>query len=297
MSENTLGEYGINLVDLFPMAYVSLTISDLEKSLEFYQSVLGLDVLLKEGQTAVVGTIGGRPLILLNQQNKAISREPGATGIDHFALLVPNRIELARHLTKIKERNHPISTISDHGVNESIYIHDPDGTLVEITRDLTAEELVQHRPLRPQELSEQLLNLTSHSGFSEMSRDRRIGHVLLRVANLSEAEQYYVGGLGFRVTMRIPGAVFVSSGSYHHHLGFHVWESEGGAPPDPSAIGLRYYGIFVENNEIQNEMFIRMNNSFEYRFEQDPSGNGILLTKKMDANPQKLIDIDQHFSA
>jgi catechol 2,3-dioxygenase len=276
---------GRMLADSFPIAYVSLNISNMEKSLSFYQSVIGLHALLISGRTAVLGTSGGLPLLLLYEQREAAKlREPGATGIDHFALLVPDRKELARQLTRIKDNQYPLYMISDHGVNESIYMHDPDGTLVEISRDLSAEELAGHRPLSPQELADQLLSLSLHADDSEPFRGGKFGHLLLRAANLSQAEQYYVRKLGFQVTMRMPGAVFVASGNYHHHLGFHVWESEGGAPPDPSTIGIRHYGIYVESYD-----------SFENRFERDPSGLMLVLMKKSDVNLQSLIEIDQSY--
>ncbi|QYR23558.1 VOC family protein [Paenibacillus sp. sptzw28] len=276
------------LASTFPIGYVSLNITNMEKSIDFYHSIIGLHVLLKSERFAVLGTIT-EPLIILAREEKAIQRKSNATGIDHLAILAPNRIELARHLGRILERNYPIRMITNHGVNESIYLNDPDGILIEITRDFTSEELVLHRPLSSQELAQKLLDLSHQlqSNSPEIATNRKIGHVLLKVSDLSQAEQFYVRDLGFQVSMRIPGAVFVSFGDYHHHLGFHVWESRGGQRPDISAIGLRYFSITAPNDEALLE------SPSDFRFVRDPAGNGIVMSPHAAIHHEELLDMDQ----
>lgn len=281
------------LAPSFPIGYVSLNITNLEKSIDFYHSIIGLHVLMKTRRFAVLGTITEQPLIILTEEREAVQRKPNATGIDHLAILAPNRIELARHLRRIFERNYSIRMITDHGVNESIYLNDPDGILIEITRDLTSEELVLHKPLSSQELALELLDLSRQlrSTSHEIATNRKIGHVLLRVSDLSQAEQFYVRNLGFQVSMRIPGAVFASFGNYHHHIGFHVWESGGGPRPDISAIGLRYFSIITPNDEALMEMTAE--SSQDFRFVRDPAGNGIVLISDTKWSTAKPIEIDQ----
>ena len=63
--------------------------------------------------------------------------------------------------------------------------------------------------------------------------DVRIGHVHLRVADLARATAFYRDVLGFDVMaygpdLGLPGAAFLSSGGYHHHVGLNTWESDGG---------------------------------------------------------------------
>jgi catechol 2,3-dioxygenase len=71
-----------------------------------------------------------------------------------------------------------------------------------------------------------------------------MGHVHLRVANLPDAERFYVGVLGFDVTFRYgTGALFVAAGGYHHHLGLNTWAGVGAPPPPDDAIGLRHFVI------------------------------------------------------
>jgi catechol 2,3-dioxygenase len=56
-----------------------------------------------------------------------------------------------------------------------------------------------------------------------------IGHVHLYVTDLEVAAQFYHRGLGLdKVVWSYPGALFMSAGGYHHHLGTNTWAA--GAP-------------------------------------------------------------------
>src|SRR2546423_716974 len=77
-----------------------------------------------------------------------------------------------------------------------------------------------------------------------------IGHMHLQVANLSDAEAFYSGALGFDVMVRTyPGALFVSAGGYHHHIGLNTWESAGGSPPPEGSTGLRSFEVVFPSRE------------------------------------------------
>jgi catechol 2,3-dioxygenase len=72
----------------------------------------------------------------------------------------------------------------------------------------------------------------------------RIGHVHLKVADLSRSLDFYCGVLGFELTQRFgSSAAFVSAGGYHHHIGLNTWESAGGSPPPSGATGLYHVAI------------------------------------------------------
>jgi catechol 2,3-dioxygenase len=73
-----------------------------------------------------------------------------------------------------------------------------------------------------------------------------MGHVHLNVANIDEAEAFYSGVLGFDVTVRgYPGALFVSAGGYHHHLGLNTWAGEGAPAPPEGSRGLESFEVVV----------------------------------------------------
>jgi catechol 2,3-dioxygenase len=84
----------------------------------------------------------------------------------------------------------------------------------------------------------------------EMPPGTGMGHIHLQVANLRDAEAFYVGALGFDVVVRsYPGALFVSAGGYHHHIGLNTWESAGSSPPPPGSTGLRSFEIVLPSRD------------------------------------------------
>src|SRR5688500_16699699 len=110
-----------------------LTVSDLDRSVGFYQDALGLRQHRRDDAVAALGT-GGEDLLVLHE-------EPGArpagrhAGLYHFALLYPTREELARAVQRLAVTRTPISGASDHGVSEAIYLPDPDGNGIELYAD------------------------------------------------------------------------------------------------------------------------------------------------------------------
>jgi catechol 2,3-dioxygenase len=72
----------------------------------------------------------------------------------------------------------------------------------------------------------------------------RIGHVHLKVSDLTRALDFYCGVLGFQLMQRYGAqAAFVSAGGYHHHIGLNTWESAGGSAPGPGTTGLYHAAI------------------------------------------------------
>jgi catechol 2,3-dioxygenase len=112
-----------------------------------------------------------------------------------------------------------------------------------------------------------------------------IGHVHLQVSDLDQAERFYAGLLGFEVTVRgYPGALFVSAGGYHHHIGLNTWHSAGAPAPAPGAIGLRSFEVVLPDQEALEQTLERLR-AAEIDGEpieggtlvRDPSGHGVLL--------------------
>ena len=93
------------------------------------------------------------------------------------------------------------------------------------------------------ETMSRLRALADHRPARPIADGTRIGHVHLKVADLERALSFYCGVLGFEVTQRREGAVFISAGGYHHHIALNTWESLGGAPPAPGTTGLYHLAI------------------------------------------------------
>jgi len=236
--------------DATTVGTVSLTVSDLARSRTFYERTIGLRATELEDGGLALGVAGERPLIELRGNSSAPRLNRRAPGLYHLAILVPTRLDLAQALARLAETRWPLDGASDHLVSEALYLSDPDGNGIEIYRDRPRAEWTRvgdqlqmsTLPLDLDNVVGELraateLQLAAPSGTT-------IGHVHLQVADLHEAEAFYHGVLGFDVMVRgYPGALFVSAGGYHHHIGLNTWESKGGVPPAPGTTGLYHLAI------------------------------------------------------
>ncbi|GIV96128.1 MAG: catechol-2,3-dioxygenase [Herpetosiphonaceae bacterium] len=269
---------------------VALAISDLERSVIFYEQVLGFEIIDRQAQTARLGA-GGTPLLLLQQQQRARPRPPRTTGLYHFAILTPSRADLGRALRQLLELGYPLQGAADHLVSEAIYLSDPDGNGIEIYRDRPREQW------RRQNDQVQMANapldvdgILAAAGQTEhraagLAPGTRIGHVHLQVGDLEQAEAFYCKVLGFEMMARWPGAIFIAAGGYHHHLGLNIWETHGAPAPPADAVGLRYYTILLPNEEELASARARLQaagvaaHSAPGRLSlRDPWQNGMMLT-------------------
>jgi len=120
------------------IGHVHLKVSDFERSVKFYAEVLGFEITERLGSSAAFLSAGGyHHHIGLNTWESAGGSPPPSrsTGLYHFAILMPNRKELARSLKGLTDHNWPIDGVSDHGVSEAIYLRDPDDNGIEIYAD------------------------------------------------------------------------------------------------------------------------------------------------------------------
>jgi catechol 2,3-dioxygenase len=240
---------------------VSLTVSDLDRSRAFYEQVLGLVPTLgapNDGPLALTDTDGGPPLVVLHENRDAAPLDPRRSGLFHLAILVPSRVELARSLRRIADARWPLAGASDHLVSEALYLGDPDGNGIEIYRDRPRTQwpydeagTLRMDTLRL-DLSELLGELDRDAGpdlAAGIAAGTRIGHVHLQISDLDAAERFYCGVLGFDATVRgYSGALFVSAGGYHHHLGLNTWRSLGAPGLSPGGIGLRSFEVLLPDS-------------------------------------------------
>ena len=216
---------GFRLPDETAIGRVHLQVTDLARSSEFYESIVGLKVQSSEESTVVLGA-GDRSLVVLHAGATVAS--PGKRlGLYHFAILLPDRPSLGRSLRRLLDVGiHPGA--SDHLVSEALYLQDPDNLGIEIYCDRPRSEW----RTRGQELamsSEPLdfngvLSAAADSTWSAMPEGTTIGHVHLHVGELDRARSFYHQALGLDIVVwGYPGALFMSAGGYHHHLGLNTW--------------------------------------------------------------------------
>jgi catechol 2,3-dioxygenase len=218
---------------------VRLQISELSRSIAYYERVIGLRTIEKRGSTAILGAHeDDSPLLELRERAGAtpVPRR-GRLGLYHFAILLPDRASLGRfvaHLPNTGER----AGMADHLVSEAIYLSDPDGLGIEVYADRPRDRWEMHgRSIAMATLALDVQDL-ARAGAGEtwtgVPAGTRIGHVHLHVGDLDRAASFYHVGLGLdKVVIEFPGALFMSAGGYHHHLGTNTWAA--GASPATDA--------------------------------------------------------------
>lgn len=235
---------------------VWLTVADLQRSLDYYTTSIGLRVIERTGSDARLGAGGGdhgsaEGLLVLDEQPGA--RPAGSyAGLYHFALLLPDRPSLARWLLHAAEDGVVVGGASDHTVSEALYLTDPDGHGIEIYRDRPREqwegrvsELMSTLPL---DLDGLIAEASEHRGtpYPGMPAQTRMGHIHLQVADIGPTLDFYGGVLGFEVMARYgAAAAFFGAGGYHHHVGANVWHSRGRPVAPPGHATLRRATIVV----------------------------------------------------
>jgi len=251
---------------------VRLTVSDLRRARAFYEEVLGLVARDVDGNRASFGASpSGEPLVEVLADASAAPLDRRATGLYHLAILLPSRRDLAHALLRLARSRWPLDGASDHLVSEALYLSDPDGNGIELYRDRPREQWTYDQgalrmstlPLDLEGVARAALDGQGAAagerpaaaglagGLSSLPAPPAtvpagtvIGHVHLQVAELALTEAFYAGALGFDVMVRTyTGALFVSAGGYHHHLGLNTWHSAGGPRPAPGAVGLRSFDV------------------------------------------------------
>ena len=273
---------------------VRLTVADLSRSRSFYEQALGLQSSELDDGGMALGRSGEHPLIELRGDSSAPRLNRHATGLYHLAVLVPTRLDLALALARLAEARWPLDGASDHLVSEALYLSDPDGNGIEIYRDRPRDQWRRsagglEMTTLPLDLRNLFGELTATSTPQPaVPAGTRVGHVHLQVADIGEAEAFYHGLLGFDVMVRgYPGALFVSAGGYHHHIGLNTWHSAGASPPAAGSIGLRSFEVALPDAAHRDQLLARVQES-GLRVEpeagggivRDPSGNAVMLRSR-----------------
>jgi catechol 2,3-dioxygenase len=232
---------------------VHMTVTNLSRSIPFYETSIGLRLARHEGSEAALGT-GGEDLLVLTEEPQA--RPAGRhAGLYHFALLHPSRLELARAAQRLIEARTPVSGASDHKISEAIYLPDPDGNGIELAADRPRErwgDLSDPTALggpEPLDMVGLMAMVEGAAPLAQASSDLRVGHVHLHVGDIEGALEFWRDLVGFEVMTLFPSAAFISAGGYHHHLGLNTWRGEGVPPMPAGTVGLRHWTIVLDSPE------------------------------------------------
>jgi len=244
---------------------LSLTVSDMERSLRFYGDEIGFEILTAEGDTAVLG-VAGVPVLTLTERAGASEWPRGGqsyTGLYHFAILLPTRSDLGAWVKHWLDRGHPIGQ-GDHLVSEALYLEDPDGHGIEMYRDRPRDSWQWDNgrvrmAADPVDI-EGMINEAEREGkvFTKLPAGTRLGHMHLQVGDIPEAARFYTKILGFDLVAEMPTALFVSAGGYHHHIGMNVWHSRGAGQAPDNSVRLNFFTIHLPSTEALQEVLQRV---------------------------------------
>ena len=284
------------------IANVHLQVADLERSLEFYSGILGFRQIHRESGSATLSATGTSPEQLRLSEHPGAQPKPArTTGLYHVAIRLPDRRALARLFQQLLQNNISLQGAADHRVSEALYLADPDDNGLELYVDRPRELW----PVFDGQVAMTTQQLNVNNLLAEVQDDREpwmgidkgadIGHVHLQVSDLAQAEDFYHRLIGLDVTQRsYPGALFLSAGGYHHHVGVNTWNSQGAPPPPADAAGLVSFAIRVPDPAAWEALVRSLEDAglpIEKRSEssdwtsvlvRDPSQNGVELVMERD---------------
>jgi catechol 2,3-dioxygenase len=242
---------------------VTLRVADLDRSLDFYQGILGFRVIERYTGGAVLGSEDGSPLLELREVRGAPPQPRWSTGLYHVAILLPSRPDLGQALIRMARAGLDIGQ-ADHLVSEALYISDPDGNGLEIYRDRPRSEWAWDNgtvrmavdPLDLHAIMEE--GRSAERQWDVIPAGTRVGHIHLQVGDIARARQFYHDILGFDVVALMPGAIFLSAGGYHHHIGANTWQSRGAAPAPDTGAGLHEFVVAVPDRAALEDVKARL---------------------------------------
>jgi catechol 2,3-dioxygenase len=270
------------------MGPVELSVSDLDRSLDYWRNAVGLRVLERGDGRASLGT---DTEVVRFVEEQGAKPADGHTGLYHVAFLLPDRASLARWLAHAARDRVQLEGLSDHAVSEAIYLRDPDRHGIELyadrPRELWEGRVFEQMTTVPLDVEGLLGELDDPAGepFEGLPDGTTVGHVHLRVADVPATVEFYRDVLGMGLMAQLgPMAAFLSAGGYHHHIGGNTWESRGAQPAPPGSATLRHATIVVPDSDELERVAGRVASSGqepETRSDgvlvRDPSQNALLL--------------------
>jgi len=243
------------------VSHIQLKVSNLARSLEFYEKVIGFRVLERNGDRVYLTTDGKSSPVSLVQIEDAAPLRRGQTGLYHMALLLPARRDFGNMLQYLIDMDVRFGG-GDHHVSEAIYLEDPDGNGIELYADRSEDSWIWQNDrvyMTTEALDYRDILEGADGNWTGLPEGTILGHVHLSVADLEDTGDFYTRVLDFRIVNdNYSKAMFVSTGNYHHHLAFNVWHSEDGLPAPDYAVGLNFFTIVLKDQAYAEEVKSRL---------------------------------------
>lgn len=245
------------------IALVHLNVAHLQPMMDFYVKEIGFQLIVEAGKTVQLSVDAASPVQIILTETPASKIKPtNAIGLYHTAIRLPDRPSLARLLRHLISHGQRFHGFADHGVSEAVYLADPEGNGVELYVDRPRKEWVYsngqlNMVTEPLAVNE-LISGSKDNSWNGLPQGTDIGHIHLHVSELDKARSFYHETLGMDITQSsYPGALFMSAGGYHHHIGTNIWAGKN-HPPDHST-GLREFGIAIPDSDY----FMKLKTKFE----------------------------------
>ncbi|MBP1934333.1 VOC family protein [Ammoniphilus resinae] len=272
------------------VGHVKIKVEKLERSLKFYQEILGFGVLEQTTTTAMLTTDGKTSFLSLEQPENVIPKQGRTTGLFHFAILLPKRSDLANIVIHFRENGIRLMAAEDHQVSEALYLNDPEGNGIEIYVDRDPSSWIWKdtevdMTTIPLNMRNLLSSLVPGESWKGMPEGAVMGHIHLHVTELVQTEEFYGKGLGFDVVNRYKEeALFLSTEKYHHHVAVNIWNGIGAPTPPENSVGLESFTLILPNEEARLQVVTNLKQIGAFVKEEnnlfvthDPSGNRIKL--------------------
>ncbi len=268
---------------------VTLRVSQIERSLLFYQGILAFQPIEQMPGRVLLGGQDKQPLLELLEVPGAAPQPRRATGLYHVAILLPTRRDLGRVFLRLAQASWQIGQ-GDHLVSEALYVSDPDENGLELYQD-RPRSMWQWRKgsvvmaTDPVDLRSLAADGQQAEPWDVLPAGTRVGHIHLQVGDIPQAKHFYTEILGFDITAEMPTALFISAGGYHHQIGMNIWHSANAKPTPATHAGLQTYVIAIPTREALQEVKARLvAHNVSFTEEQpdlirinDPWSNAILL--------------------
>lgn len=273
------------------IGYAHLYTADLSQSLDFYETKVGFQRLQAEADAVVLSADGRTPHLKLTEHRDWQPKPQRSTGLYHVAIRLPSRQALANLFSRLVAFQVPFGGFSDHAVSEALYLDDPDGNGLELYRDRPRSEWQYngtqvHMTTVALDVGK-LLSEAENTAWNGLDTGTDIGHVHLHVADLKQAKAFYVDLLGLDIASDWSGhgALFVSAGGYHHHLGLNIWAGQQRQPA--KTLGLRHFSLQIPDASAFAELRQRLAAA---NVQMEPQPDDSLIVYDQVGNATRLIN-------
>ena len=262
------------------VSHVQLKVSNLERSIQYYEQIIGFKTLSNENGVAYLTFDGVTSLLSLTEVKDALPLREGYTGLYHFALLLPTLKDLGNLVQHFINNNVRIGA-SDHHVSQALYLNDPDGNGIEIYVDRENSDWHWDNRNNVHMTTTQLdfnpIIAAADGNWNGLPEGTVMGHIHLSVKSIPESESFYTNLLDYETVLHYGAqALFISTGRYHHHIGLNTWQSNGGEKAPDNAVGLKSYTVVLKDEAYANDVQAKLHSAgyVTEQFEDAPAYGG-----------------------